>query len=297
MIASRFRPVAALALLSAAAPLFSASLPFHLTTQLTTAWTEDISRSAKPADRQDAFNATAAAAVSRHRQLAPNLLLTFGGDAALFVCPDFRATDTLDASVSAALRQKLGLGPYALTLHGEFAFTGRTARYAECDGLGTRATLALSKRLSSTFQARLGAEWRHHDAREDTFDTSDTRCFAALAWDPAPGWRVSGGYTRVTGLFDANASWSTYGGALHGALGPAVQQYYNEIPWDVTDLYGSGWVTYRVEGTVSTSWIEIAPALSRATTLAFRHEHTESVNHVGIHYPQRVWSASLVHRF
>ena len=76
--------------------------------------------------------------------------------------------------------------------------------------------------------------------------------------------------------------WARWPRALSGALGTNVSDYYNTVPWAVTDSYGPGWVTYRVTGRVSFWWLELSPV-----RLAFPVISIVFVQYVWRHWPSR----------
>lgn len=264
---------------------------------LTTDWTENFSRSAAARDLTDVLTLRAAGTASVSRQFAGNLTASAEAEAAVRAAPEFSQLTLGELTLRTEARRKFGLGPLAPILAGTVAISGRSSGTEEENGFATQFTLSGSKRLIESVRFTATAEASNHFARSAIFDTSTRRYFGELAWDITDRWQLSGGYGRFRGTFTANASGFVWNLALTGQLGRPIQQYYTGIPWGKTDMFGDGWVSYRVHGTGRFWWLQLSPALSDATSVTLRYENTFATNIVSVKYRMNSWSAALVHRF
>lgn len=287
----------ALALLGPLLAASAAAAEWPLTLSARSVWAENLSRTSDTLRAKDAAVHEVSAATGWQRQLTAGWHLgaeaTLGGE----TVPKFDALDTARAGLSAELRHKFGLGALAPVLH--LAATTAQAEVNERGRSGTQlqGSVRLSKRLGSAWRVAAGAEWTRYYARHAPFDVRHRQVFAEAAWDVTSRWQLSAGATRLQGQLTANAAGPVYAAALAGAFGPAIQGYYNAIPWHVTNTYGPGWVAYRVDADADLWWAALAPALGERTSLPLRYERAEVVNRVGVRYVSEFWSLGIVHRF
>lgn len=260
-------------------------------------WAENISRSSSPIDWQDAISVDLSGTGTWSRQLAPNLTGTVEAELAAHSTPDFSKLAYGLGTVEARVSRKFGLGPLAPVLSAALSGGGKLARIDADTGLTAQATLRASKRFTEAWQLGAGVEWMRHNADTATFDVSHRKVWGELSWDITDRWRVTYGYGRLRGNFTANAGPTVWGRALSGLISPAVAQYYNTVPWEVTESYGPGWVTYNVTGQARFWWVELSPALSDTTSLSLRYDSVFTKNIISVKYRQDIWTLSLLHRF
>lgn len=258
---------------------------------------ENISRSSSPTDRRDATRYEARTALSHFREWRTGFITSGDLVADLQRVPDYSRLDAFTAGFTAHARQKFGLGAFAPSLSANAGLRARSARLDFDDGWTATAGVHVAKRLTRSWRAALHGDWQQHYARSAIFDTKHQRLFATLTWDITERLQLSHGNGRLWGAFTANASAAVWSRALSGALGSPISSYYNTVPWAATDVFGPGWVSYRVDGRVRFWWLELSPALGRNTSLPLRYESFVSVNKVGVKYRQDVWTLSLLHRF
>lgn len=260
-------------------------------------WAENLGRSSSPIDWRDSLITETAVTSRASRQLAPNLMATVGGEITGVVSPRFERLNQLDVGGRAAVAYKFGLGPNAPGLQADVALGRREARISDDDGWAASASLSVAQRFIDTLRGRATADWQQHYAAGETFDTHSQRLSAELTWDVTPTWSVTSGYGRQWADFTATASAGVWARALAGGLGAAIADYYNSTPAVVTDTFGPGWTTYRVEGEVELWWLEVSPALAERTSLALRYDSIFARNVVNVKYRQDRWTLGLFHRF
>ena len=286
----RLRRLAALLSTLSLAP---AALALNGRVEAGTTWTENLNRASSPVDWRHEVRG----ALSVLREWQTGLVTTGEIDAGLEHVPDYASLDAAFAGLGATFRQKFALGAFAPWIAADVGLRARDTRLDLDDGWTASAAARIGKRLTPAWRGALHGDWQQHYARNAIFDTRHHRFFATLTWDITDRLQLSHGNGRLWGTFTANASPAIWPRAIGGALGSHISNYYNAIPWGVTDAYGPGWVTYIVEGRVSFYWIELSPALGRNTSLPLRFENRVSVNKVGVKYRQDVWTLSLLHRF
>ena len=269
----------------------------HLTASATTQWTENISRTSFEPTRKDAANYDLSLNASQPRQLAPDWLLTYGAGADFIGVPKFHLADNFNIGPQIGLQRKFGLGPLAPVLQFDTAYTYKAARLAWDRGGTLEANLRFAQRFGSDFKVAVSGQWLKHYADNAIFDIQQRTVSVDATWDISEHWRLSGSVGRLQGSIVANAAPSVYFNALAGALGPVVANYYDAIPWDETDIYGAGWISYRVEAHADLWSVSLAYAVSDRTTLALSDNSVFVVNHVGIRYPTDSVGLSLIHRF
>lgn len=261
------------------------------------AWAENINRASSVIDWRDSMRYEARASLGLLKEFRTGLTGAGEFGAGLEHVARFTKQDAATVGFSGTLRQKFRLGPLAPSLSLDLGLRRREARLSFDDGWTATAGLRLNKRLTQTLRAGINGDWQQHYARSDVFDTKHHRFFVTAAWDVFDWLQLSTGNGRLWGSFTANASPTVWPRAIGGLLGTHISNYYNTIPWTVTDSYGPGWVTYIVDGRVSFYWIELSPALGKNTSLPLRFENRVSVNQVGVKYRQDIWTLSLLHRF
>lgn len=265
--------------------------------ETTATWVENLNRASGSADWRDAWRLDALAAASTFREWRGGLLTSAELAGGIEHVPEFTDLDAVSAGLGATVRKKFGLGAYAPHVSLEGGIRRREARLELDDSWIATGAIRLAKRLTPAWRVALQGDRELRSARNAIFDTKHHRFFATLTWDITDRLQLSHGNGRLWGSFTANASPAIWSRALAGALGSHLAEYYPTIPWRATDLYGPGWVTYRVDGRVSFYWLELSPALGRNTSLPLRFENRVSVNKVGVKYRQDIWSLSLLHRF
>ncbi|ACB73366.1 hypothetical protein [Opitutus terrae] len=292
----RILPLCALSVL-AFAPVAAVPLPVTGRVELSATAAENIARAAAPVDQLDGERLQLALGAGTWREWRNQLLTTAELSATFEHLPDYSHADGGSFGASAGVRRKLGLGPFAPAIDAGAGVFHRDARENRDDGTTSTASLRVSKRLGSAWRLSVTGDWLQHDARGAMFDRRHRRLLAALNWDVTTRWQLTGGMGRLWGEFTANASSPVWHRALDGALGPTVANYYRQLPWDYTYLYGPDWVSYRTHGRSTFRWLEVSPALARNTALALRYEWLTTINQVGIKYRQKNWTLTLLQRF
>lgn len=262
-----------------------------------TAWAENISHTSSAADRKSAVRDQLSGGASWLHEWPGSFVSVLDVSATAETIRHYSKAGSMTVGPTFSVRRKFGLGAFAPLAEATIGAAYRDARLAYDDGWSPTASLRVAKRISGAWRVALTTDWAQHDGKNATFDTSHHRVFAQLAWDPTPRLQISYGVGRLWGSFTANASAPVWTRALGGALGAKVFEYYNTVPWLTTEMYGPRWVTYRVEGFANFQWLEISPALGRNTSLPFRLERTNTINLIGVAYPQEIWSLSVLHRF
>lgn len=263
----------------------------------TASWVENISRTSFAPTRKDAATYELSLSAGRHQQLASAWLLHGSVDATLLTVPDYDLGNQLALGPRLGLQRKFGLGPLAPVLQLDTALAYKSSRLDADRGWTAEASLRLGKRFTPGFKAGLTGRWIEHNARSATFDLSQHSFTLDATWDITEQWSLSGSAGRLSGDIVANASWPVWGQAISGGFGPIVAGYYNSRPWEVTDLYGPGWVSYNVEADVDLWSLAATYALSDRTTAELRYGSAFVVNKIGVRYPTDSWGLSVVHRF
>src|SRR5258708_5572673 len=234
-------------------------------------WVDNLSRTSFAPTRKDAATYELDLSAKRHQQLAPDWLLHGGADATFFTAPEYDLTNHLKLGPRLGLQRKFGLGPLAPVLQLDTALSYKAARLDADRGWTAEVSLRLAKRFTSSFQAGLSGQWLEHDARSATFDLDQHSYSVDATWDFSEHWSFSGSAGRLGGNIVANAAWSVWGQAIYGGFGPVVSNYYNSRPWEVTNLYGSGLVSYSVEADVGLWSLATTYTISEHTTAEFRY--------------------------
>lgn len=269
----------------------------HLSASGTASWVENISRTSNVPTRKNAMSYEFSLGAGQPRQIAPNWLLDLGVDANLLAVPEFDRTNSFSVGPRLGLQHKFGLGPLAPVLRFDTACTYKSARIQANSGWTAEAGLRLAKRLNSSLKVAASGQWLEHYANSATFDIQQRTFSLEATWDIDEHWQLNASAGRLSGRIVANAAWSVWQQAITGGLGPTVFNYYNSIPWEVTDSYGPRWVSYNVEAQADLWSLSLDYALSDHTTLALRTNRVDVVNHINIRYPTDSWGLSLIHRF
>jgi hypothetical protein len=269
----------------------------NLRLESVTTWAENISRSSSPTNWIDTLRQEAHLTGSHLHPLATGLSVVVEADAGFETVPRFVRNSAYTAGATVQLRKKFGLGPFVPVLAADVGLQRRDARIGGDNSWNATGALRLSQRFTDQWRASLAGDWRQHYASHSTFDIRHRRLIGTVTWDLTDRWQLTFGRGSLWGDFVANASWSVWGRALAGQFSPAITNYYPTVSWEVTDAYGSGWVSYRVTGRSDFWWLELAPALGRNTSLPLRYESTFTKNRVGVTYRQDLWTLGVLHRF
>lgn len=258
---------------------------------------DNISRTSFAPTRKNAETYELNLNASRHQQLDANWLLELGAEAGWLAVPDYDLTDNFKAGPRFALQRKFGLGPLAPVLQFDTGFTYKGSRLAADRGWTTEAGVRLVKRLDPSLKVALSGQWLEHNAASATFDLQQRTLSLEAVWDITENWRLSGTASRLSGRVVANAAWSVWDQAISGGFGSTVDNYYNSIPWEVTNLYGPGWVSYNVAATANLWSLSLAYAVTAHSTLELRTNNAYVINHIDIRYPTESWGLGFIHRF
>ncbi|MCB1105278.1 MAG: hypothetical protein H7A44_12470 [Opitutaceae bacterium] len=269
----------------------------NLRLQTSATWAENVSRSSSALDWADAMTYVGGISADHRQQFNSSLTGMIQLQAGALFRPQYNRNDELNLGVTGELKQKFGLGPMAPVLSATGSITGKAARMNGNDGWTVTGALNASKRLTESWRLSATADWHNHYADSDTFNVRYQRIYGELFWDITDRWQLNYGYGRFWGDLTANASWTIWGRAIYGLLGPAISNYYNAMPWEVTDSYGPGWVTYRVYGKSRLWWLQVSPALTDKTSLSLRYDSVFTVNKVNVKYRTDKWTLSLLHNF
>lgn len=305
---TRLRPPALLAALLAGAVVVHGQTPGgagaaawleNLGVSVTTSatWVENISRTSNEATRKNAATYDFSVSASRHQQLAPSWLLQVDADAEYVAVPRYDLTSCGRLGTRAGLQRKFGLGPFAPVLQFDAGLGYKAARLAADRGWTTDASLRLAKRFGPALKVSAGGQWTKHDADSPIFAIQQRAWSVEAAWDFNDRWRLTGSAGRLNGTIVANAAWNIWSMAIGGVFGPTVSDYYNSIPWGVTDLYGTGWVSYTAKATVDQWSLALDYEMSDRMTLELRAGSAFVVNKIGVRYPTESWGLGLNYRF
>lgn len=260
-------------------------------------WTENLGRASGKVDFRDTSSLRGDFAVGTSRALDSGLNGRVQIEASYLSVPDYELLDEGSFGPRAILSKKFGLGPEAPVLAFEAATLGRFARIDENDGVTLQGAVTLSKRFNSLISTQLRGEWQEHVADARTYDVHHVLGEARLTLDPTDRVRVTAGAGRLAGTFTAGASEARFAGALAGALGPRVANYYAAQPTTVTNAFQPGWTAYRVAGDINYYWFEISPAITDSFALALRYERNHATNDAAVEYRQDIVSVSAIYAF
>lgn len=280
-----------------ATPVCAATLTPAVELRGTYHWTENISRASGAADFRDAAEYELGGTARYSRQLTSRLLARLDLDAAVWTSPEYEALERFEFGPRFTLTRKFGLGSEACVLAADVGITGRIGRLEEADAAGASTGLTLSKRFSPWLAAAASGNWTGQEARDSAFGVAHYAYEGRLILDPHPRIRFSAGAGRRDGTFTVGASGARFSRALAGALGPAVAEYYAAIPTVAADMFGPGWVSYRVEAEVEEWWCEVSPALTDRASLALRYGRAHFLNRVDVEYRQDTVALSFLYAF
>lgn len=279
------------------AHLASAGLPVDYQARAEYSWTENIGRASGKSDFRDAAAYEAGFTAGTSRQLAPNLSGRLQLETTGLVYPDFEELNRATIGPRAVVSKKFGLGPEAPVLSAETAALARFADIDDSEGVTLHGAVTLSKRFGPILTARISGEWQEHVADGATYSVHHRAVFAQVFADPFDWLRVGVGAGRYDGTFVAGASAARFGGALAGALGPRIANYYASIPTNVSGAFQPGWTDYRVEGDVDQWWLELSPAAGDNLSLSLRYERAHATNIVGVGYRQDTVRIGVIYAF
>ncbi len=275
----------------------SAALPVDYQARAEYSWTENIGRASGKADFRDAAAYETGFTAGTSRQLAPGLSGRLQLETAGYVCPDFEELNRATLGPRAVVSKKFGLGPEAPVLSAETAALARFADIDDSEGVTLHGAATLSKRIGPILTAQLRGEWQEHVADGATYSVHHRAVFAQLFADPFDWLRVGAGAGRYDGTFVAGASAARFGGALAGALGPKIANYYASIPTNVSGALQPGWTDYRVEGDVDQWWLELSPAVGDNLSFTLRYERAHATNIAGVEYRQDTFRLGVIYAF
>ena len=260
-------------------------------------WAENISRSSSPTNWKDSGLLETTVEAAYPRAFARNWLLLASAHLDTFTVRDFSLNNTLTLGPRFDLQRKFGLGPYAPTLRAHFGFARRDSRLRGANAWTTATGLQFSQRLSPAFRVSASYDWSQDAAAAATFDVRQRKATARATWDFADRWQLSASFSRLDGQLVAEASAAVFTRALAGGLGPLIAQTYNARPFSITDSYGPGWFSYRIDGRADTSDLSLAYGLGANTTLDLRLTSTRVLNQALVRYKTDITSLGLTHRF
>lgn len=260
-------------------------------------WAENISRSSAPTNWKDSALFETTLDATYPRAFARHWLLLASAHLDTFSVRDFTLNNTLALGPRFDLQRKFGLGPYVPTLRAHFGLSRRAARLRGANGWTTDTGLQFSQRLSPAFRIAASYGWSQHAAAAPTFDVRQRTATARVSWDLTDRWQLSAAFSRLNGQLVAEASAAVFTRALTGGSGPLIARTYNARPFSVTDSYGPGWFSYRIDGRADTSDLALAYGLGAHTTLDLRLTSTRVLNQALVRYKTDVTSLGLTHRF
>lgn len=269
----------------------------HLSATGSASWINNLSRTSYEPTRKDADTYELTLSANHARQLAPNLLLLAGADAGSLVVPDFKLADATRFAGRLTVQTKFGLGAQATVLQAGLGANYKLARLDADRGTGTEFSVGVSKRLLPNLRVAANAQWLEHNARHAAFDLNQHSYSVEAQWDIDDHWTLIASGGRLSGDIVANAAWPVWAQAISGGFGPAVFNYYTVRPWEVSNLYGPGWVSYNVEADVDLWSLGVSYAFSDRTGVEVRHSGAYVTNKIGITYPTNTWTLGFTHRF
>lgn len=258
---------------------------------------DNASRTSAEPNRKDATTYELNLGATRRQQLTSSWLMGVGADATWLHAAEYDLAGHVKLGPRLSLQRKFGLGPLAPVLQIDAAFTHKFARLDYDRGWATEAGVRLGKRFIPALKAGVSARWMEHNARTAVFDLHQHSLVADATWDISERWSLTGSAGRLSGDIVANAAWPVWALAITGGLGPAVFNYYTSRPWQVTEMYGSNWVSYNVEAEVDLWSLTASCALTDHSSLEVHYSSAFVVNKIGIRYPTDSWGLGFVHRF
>ncbi len=278
-------------------PPASASLPIDYQARAEYSWMENIGRASSKPDSYDAAAYEAGFTAGTSRQLAPGLTGRVQLETTGTVHPDYEELNHAAIGPRAVVSKKFGLGPEAPVLSAETSALARFADIDDREGVTLQGAVTLSKRFGPILTAQLRGEWQEHVADGDTYSVHHRAVSAQVFADPFDWLRVGAGAGRYNGTFVAGASAARFAGALAGARGPRVADYFATIPTNVSGALQPGWTDYRVEGEVDQWWFELSPAVGDNLSFTLRYERAQATNIVGVDYRQDTFRLGVIYAF
>jgi hypothetical protein len=260
-------------------------------------WAGNLSRTSHAPSQKSAALYTAQVSARQSHQLNRDWLLALTGEAGAELVPRFDALDHFHGGLHVQLRRKFGVGPFAPVLDFTGGLTGYSFREGGRSGWKAESGLSLGRRLTDTWRLAATGAWEEYLASHKSFNVGQHSLALESTWDLTERWQIGAGARRLWGRLTANARYDIYDLALDGGFGPAIRDYYNAIPYEVSGTFGPGWVAYRVDCRADLWWLQLAATLGSHTSLPLRYESALVVNRVGVHYRSDFWSLGLVHRF
>ena len=293
------RKIVALSTLGAClAQLCAPSLPaLEFRAEIDASWVKNLSRTSFAPSRKSAAAYAATITALQARPLTREWQLFLSGEAGANWVPKFTGLDSLHGGLHAQLRRKFGLGPLAPVLDFHGGLTGCAVREGGRSGWQAGAGLTLSRRLTEFWRVAAGGEWEKYFASHQAFEVDHRSLSLESTWDLSERWQLGLGARRLWGQLTANARYDIYDTALDGGFGPAIANYYNRIPWEISNTFGPGWVAYRIDCDADFWWVQLTVTLGPNTSLPLRYETVKVINRVGVRYDTDLWSLGLVHRF
>lgn len=282
-------------LIGVAAALTASAVEYRA--QAMSAWTTNLSRTSFAPTAKDAVSYSADVAVVAARQLAPNWTLIAGLEAGAERVPSFTALDRVSVGGTLTLRRKFGLGPFASVVEGSLGIARLEHRESGRDGWREEGQIRIAQRFTETWRGAIFTRWQSVAATGAPYDTHERRLGAELAWDFADRWSLSAGGAQLRGQVTANAAGTVWASALGGGFGSVINDYYESVPWAVTNTFGPGWVAYRVDCRADFWWGELSWMWTDNTRALLRAETARVVNQVDVRYATEIWTFGLVHRF
>jgi len=282
-----------LGLLSVAAAVTGVTLPALggpvLSSAASATWEDNITRTPFAGAMHDAFTYTLGGDAEWHDQLSRDIALQYGAGAELEHCPKYDGLDRVEGSLKAALRRKVGLGPYAPAFRAEVCYSASSYRDSQHDGTRFTANLSWSQRWNDSWQTVVAANYLQNDGRAACYDYHNRGLSAEARYDLTERWQISAGARRQ---FGEQVVYAWLGGA--GAAYPyAYATWKNavEIP-----TFGRNWYGYTIDAHADSFWLELSPALGSNSSLPLRFEQTAVVGR-GEGFHTRLLSLSFVKRF
>jgi hypothetical protein len=260
-------------------------------------WVENASRTSFAPTRKDAAIYELNLGVSRHQQLTGNWSLSASADADYLSEPAFDRNSQLRLGPTLGVQRKFGLGPLAPVLQLDAGFSYKSARITADNGWTAEAGVRFAKRILPELKIAASGRWLEHYAKSATFDLQQRTLALEAVWDIDENWQLSGTASWLQGRVVANAAWPVWTQAIGGGLGQTVSNYYNSIPWEITDSYGPRWVSYNVAARANLLSVTLSRTLTERTSLELRYGSAYVINKIDLRYPTDSWGLALTHRF
>lgn len=252
------------------------------TLTLTTQHDNNVSRSIRAAHADEA--ASARIALTQRRVLNRDWQGSLTFDASAVVWHTWDRLDQQEAGLSAGLRRKFGLGPYAprldFTAHGGHRFARVSARAADFASL----RLAYGQRWSPALAWHAAFDLERHAANRRVFSGTTQTWSATIDWDVTPDWRLSASGRLREG---DQVSWYRHD----------WPEYNGPGAW--TDgIFGPNWSPYRSDARTRGLLLGLSRVLGERTSAALSFDWSRSTSAGGARvYSTGILSLSLAHAF